>query len=168
MSTAPTPSPCGSRTSAVLGWIIFGLAALGLVCSIITLRNHYATSESDYCEVAANFNCDIVNRSIYSTIDFARAAGSKVKVPVAAIGIAGYGLLMGLSFFGKRSRCASLMILLGALVGMGFALRLTYIEKYVLFTWCIFCLTSQIVIALILLLSIWQMVRVWRGSACTN
>jgi uncharacterized membrane protein len=155
MSTATITPPAGSRTPAVLGWIIFGLTIVGMVCSIVTLHNHYATSESDYCEIGANFNCDLVNRSVYSTIG---------KVPVAAIGIAGYALLMGLSFFAKRSRCASLMILLGALIGMGFALRLTYIEKYVLFTWCIFCLTSQIVIALILLLSIWQTVRVWRGT----
>jgi vitamin-K-epoxide reductase (warfarin-sensitive) len=157
MTTATAPSP--SRLTAVLGWIIFALAVVGMACSIITLRNHYATSESDYCEVAANFNCDIVNRSIYSTID---------KVPVAAIGIAGYALLMGLAPFAKKCRWASLMVLLGAVIGMGFALRLTYIEKYVLFTWCIFCLTSQIVIALILLLSGWQTVRVWRNRPATG
>ncbi len=163
MSTAAVTPPVCSRTSAVLGWIIFGLTIVGLACSIVTLHNHYATTESDYCEVGANFNCDIVNRSIYSTIHLGGA-----KVPVAAIGIAGYALLMGLSFFGKKSRCASLMILLGALIGMGFALHLTYIEKYVLFTWCIFCLTSQVVIALILLLSIWQIIRVWRSPACAQ
>jgi uncharacterized membrane protein len=155
MSAAPVPSPAGSRTTALLGWIIFGLAIVGLACSIVTLHNHYATSESDYCEIGANFNCDIVNRSIYSAIG---------KVPVAAIGIAGYALLMGLAPFAKKCRWASLLVLLGAVVGTGFALRLTYIEKYVLFTWCIFCLTSQIVIALILLLSLWQTVRVWRRS----
>ncbi len=181
--TAPVVPATPSRISAVLGWIIFGLSIVGMACSIVTLRNHYSTAENDYCDVAANFNCDIVNRSAFSKVGpaffeplpqaFGTHAASHApamcvaigKLPVAAIGIAGYGLLMGLALFAKRSRCASLMVVLGALCGMGFALRLTYIEKYVLFTWCIFCLTSQIVIALILLISLWLAVRVWRQPA---
>ena len=38
---------------------------------------------------------------------------------------------------------------------MGFALRLTYVEWKVLETWCIYCVTSQGIIAAVFLLSLW-------------
>jgi uncharacterized membrane protein len=37
--------------------------------------------------------------------------------------------------------------------GLGFALYLTYIEKFVLATWCILCLSSLTLIVLITVLS---------------
>jgi uncharacterized membrane protein len=86
------------------------------------------------------------------------------KVPVAGVGIAGYALLMLLAPFARKCRWTSLLVLLGALVGMAFALRLTYIEARILFTWCIYCLASQITIGLILLLSLWQTILAWRKA----
>jgi uncharacterized membrane protein len=45
------------------------------------------------------------------------------------------------------------MLLLAATLGLGFAFYLTYIEAYVLATWCILCLSSLTVIVLITVLS---------------
>jgi uncharacterized membrane protein len=148
-------SPARSRVSSVLAWAIFALATAGVALSSVSLVNHYKTSATDYCDIGETFNCDIVNRSIYSTIG---------KVPVAAIGVAGYLLLMALCPF-TRSRRAMLAMLLGALGGLGFALYLTYIEKYVLVVWCLLCLGSLAVISLISVLSAWQALRVWRNAS---
>ena len=60
---------------------IAALALAGVVVSSVSLYHHYGTSATSYCDIGENFNCDIVNRSTFSTV-----AG----VPVALIGITGY------------------------------------------------------------------------------
>jgi uncharacterized membrane protein len=63
------------------------------------------------------------------------------------IGVAGYGLLLTLSTL-RRSRSETPMrLLMAAAAGLVFTLYLTYIEAYVLTTWCILCLTSLALIA---------------------
>ena len=152
MNVVATAVPVRSRSSAAIGWVILVLAVAGLAVSIATLISHYRTSATEYCDLGQTFNCDIVNRSTYSTIR---------KVPVAGIGVAGYVLLMALSF--SRRRWAIMAMFVGALAGFGFALYLTYIEAYVLVTWCIMCLGSQTAIFLITVLSGWQLARAWRA-----
>jgi uncharacterized membrane protein len=63
------------------------------------------------------------------------------------IGIAGYLVLAGLALGRQRAQ-----VFLAALAGLGFALRLTFIEEYVLQVWCLYCVISQVVIGLITLL----------------
>ena len=116
------------------------LAVAGVVVSSVSLHHHYGTSETSYCDFAANFNCDIVNRSVYSTV---------LGVPDALIGIFGYGLLLGLATFYRAKAETPLMLLIASTAGLGFALYLTYIEKFVLATWCILCLSSLTLIFLI-------------------
>jgi uncharacterized membrane protein len=74
-------------------------------------------------------------------------------IPVAGIGIVGYGVLLVLATV-YRARVETPTRLLGAaLTGLAFALYLTYIEGYVLETWCILCLSSLGLIAGISLLA---------------
>ena len=65
-----------------------------------------------------------------------------------AAGIAGYLALGFLAYTRRR-----ITLLVAALIGLGFALHLSYIEKYVLEVWCLYCVISQGIIALITLLS---------------
>ena len=128
--------------------ILFGLIAVlsvaGIIDSAISLERHYAKSETNYCDFSQKFNCDVVNRSEYSEI-----AG----IPVAGIGVAGYGALLALSTF-RRSRTGTpLWLLAASLAGLAFALYLTYIEAYQLMTWCILCLISLTLIFLISILA---------------
>ncbi len=110
----------------------------------VSLERHYAKSATAFCEVGEKFNCDIVNRSEYSTV---------MGIPVAGIGIVGYGVLLVLATV-YRARVGTPTRLLGAaLTGLAFALYLTYIEGYVLETWCILCLSSLGLIAGISLLA---------------
>jgi uncharacterized membrane protein len=120
------------------------LALAGVVVSSVSLHHHYGTTETSYCDFGASFNCDIVNRSIYSTV---------LGVPDALIGILGYGLLFALATFYKKKAETPLMLLIASTAGLGFALYLTYIEKFVLATWCILCLSSLTLIVLITVLS---------------
>lgn len=67
-------------------------------------------------------------------------------VPVAAIGIAGYLLLGFLAFMRQRY-----VLLLAVFAAFCFALRLTFIEEYALLVWCLYCVISQSLVALMLL-----------------
>jgi uncharacterized membrane protein len=138
---AVTDSAQGKR---ILFVAVAVLSLAGVVDSAIALERHYAKSDTAYCDFSQKFSCDIVNRSQYSTV---------VGVPVAGIGIAGYGALFMLSTV-WRSRPETPNRLLGAaVIGLAFGLYLTYIEAYALTTWCILCLSSLLLIFLISVLA---------------
>lgn len=129
----------------VLFGVIAVLALAGMIVSAVSLQRHYAKSATAYCDFSQKFSCDIVNRSEYSTL---------MGVPVAAIGVGGYGVLCLLSTF-WRTRAETPSRLLGAAIaGLAFALYLTYIEAYELMTWCILCLISLLLISLISVLAV--------------
>ena len=53
------------------------LAVGGIVVSSVSLQHHYGTSKTKFCDIGNTFNCDIVNRSEYSSV---------LGIPVALIG----------------------------------------------------------------------------------
>lgn len=114
------------------------LAALGIIVSSLALRVHYSTDVQP-CDINARWDCGIVNHSRFAMVH---------GVPVAAVGIAGYALLLVLAVFGLRK-----LLLVSAVVGLGYALYLTHIERDLLQVWCLYCVCSQAVIALITLLA---------------
>jgi uncharacterized membrane protein len=86
-------------------------------------------------------------------------------VPVALIGILGYVALLAFATFYREKAETPGILVLGSLVGLAFALYLTYIEKYVLFAWCILCLSSLVIIFSIAVLSAILFMRSMRGTA---
>ncbi len=130
--------------------IITVLAVCGIVVSSVSLARHYAKSKTEFCDIAETFNCDIVNRSEYSSI---------FGMPVALIGVLGYAAVTGLATIHRERRDTPLLLLVGASAGLAFALYLTYIEARVLGVWCILCLSSLALIASITALSVVVWVR---------
>jgi vitamin-K-epoxide reductase (warfarin-sensitive) len=114
------------------------LALAGIVVSGLALKVHYDTG-TEPCSINDHWDCGIVNHSSFAVIH---------RVPVADIGIAGYLLLGVLAFAGRRA-----LLFIAALIGLGFAIHLTLIEKNVLEVWCLYCVISQGIIALITLVS---------------
>jgi vitamin-K-epoxide reductase (warfarin-sensitive) len=114
------------------------LALAGLVVSALALKVHYDTG-TEPCSINDHWDCGIVNHSSFAMIH---------RVPVAAIGIAGY-LLLGVLALARRRA----LLFIAALIGLGFAIHLTLIEKNILEVWCLYCVISQGIIALITLLS---------------
>ena len=145
-----------SNTARRLSLAIALLAVLGVVVSSVSLDHHFRKSKTSYCDFGESFNCDLVNRSEYSTV-----AG----VPVALIGILGYaGLLAFATFYRAKAETPAILIL-GSAGGLGFALYLTYVEKFILSVWCILCLSSLVVIFSITILSVFLLVHSMRPSA---
>jgi vitamin-K-epoxide reductase (warfarin-sensitive) len=116
------------------------LALAGVVVSILALRVHYDTG-TEPCSINEKWDCGIVNHSPYSEL-----AG----VPVAAIGIAGYFAMALLALVRQR-----IPIVILAVIGLGFAIYLSHIERDVLMVWCLYCVISQGIILLLTGLSLW-------------
>jgi uncharacterized membrane protein len=125
------------------------LAVLGTAVSSVSLAHHYGTSKSSFCDLSETVNCDIVNRSEYSTL---------LGVPVALIGTLGYLALLALATFYRQRDSTPRLLFWGAIAGLGFALYLTYIEGFVLSTWCILCLSSLCTIFAIAVLAFFLIV----------
>jgi uncharacterized membrane protein len=120
--------------------IIAVLALAGVVVSALSLHVHYSTG-TEPCDINEKWDCGIVNHSPFAEI---------LHIPVAAIGIAGYLAMAGLALV--RRRRWLLVLTLGAL---GFSLYLTYIEKYVLEVYCIYCVTSLGIVSIMTALTLW-------------
>jgi uncharacterized membrane protein len=120
------------------------LAVAGMAVSTVALVHHYGQSHTSYCDFGQAFNCDMVNRSRYSTL-----AG----IPVALVGLLGYLGVLALVTICRRRTESPALLFFGSLAGLAFAIYLTYIEAFVLAVWCILCLSSLAIITLILILS---------------
>lgn len=137
--------PAVSSSACRLAYALIVILSLaGVAVSGVALQRHYATSTTKFCDFNQQFNCDIVNRSEWSTL---------ADIPVAGIGVAGYLAVFVLAAFRKSRPETPNLLLVGAAAGMAFALYLTYIEARELMTWCILCVASQILILFILVCS---------------
>jgi uncharacterized membrane protein len=126
------------KDNRILFLAIAVLAVAGIAVSAVSLERHYAKSKTAFCDLGEKFDCDIVNRSEQSSVR---------GIPVAGIGVVGYGALLALATVYRARAETPLRLLVAAVGGLGFALYLTYVEAYVLETWCILCLSSLGLIA---------------------
>jgi vitamin-K-epoxide reductase (warfarin-sensitive) len=145
-------------------WLIALLALAGIVAASFALREHYRL-EASPCSINEKWDCGVVNKSPFAVIGGLRPArgpedvpqpGARKsmfsaigEIPVADVGIAGY-VLLGLLAFTKRWR----LLAAASVLAFAFSCYLAYIEKYILETWCIYCVTSWGIIFLIMLLSV--------------
>ena len=120
-------------------FILVLLALAGAVVSGLALHVHYS-NDVQPCDINAHWDCGIVNHSRYAEFH---------HVPVATIGIVGYLALAAFAMLRRK-----LLTVLAALAGLAYALYLTNIEAHKLEVWCLYCVTSQGIIALITLLSL--------------
>ena len=127
-------------------YVLVVLAVVGIVVSSLALREHYRTGESP-CSINEKWDCGTVNKSPFAVV---------WGVPIAAIGMAGYLALGVLAF--KRSYARLLDL---TLMSLGFSLYLAHIEKEVLGVWCIYCVISLGIIALMSLLTVGVAIGQW-------
>ena len=131
------------------------VALAGILVSSFSLYHHFSKSKTSFCDIGQSFDCDLVNRSPYSIFH---------GIPVALLGILGYLLILSLATV-YREKAETPFILAGAAIaGLGFALYLTYIEAFVLHTWCILCLSSLVLIAFAAALSLWNAAKALKAQ----
>lgn len=122
-------------------YLLAVLAVAGVVVSAFALHAHYSTNYLYLpCDINSRWSCGLVNHSRYAAV---------LGVPVAMIGILGYLLLGVVAWFQMRLQFMALSI-----IALGIALHFTYIEAEVLHMWCLYCVISQGIIAVMTALAI--------------
>jgi len=130
---------------------VLAFLSMGVTAYLIYL--HYVPAATSICEINEQFNCDVVNKSQWSYI-----AIGPVKIPVAIMGFLYYlGIFIGtvgvlgrwpftriIKWF-EPSNMIRLMRWF-TYIGLPFTLYLTYIEAFVLHTFCLFCVAQQFLI----------------------
>jgi vitamin-K-epoxide reductase (warfarin-sensitive) len=142
-------------------YLIALLACAGIIVSSLALHVHYSTGV-EVCDINSHWDCGTVNRSSYATVkgilwhleaarhpDAMSGPAPRNGLPVAVVGIAGYAAILLLALMGRR--WLTLMFSLG---GLAVALYLSNVEAHILEVWCLYCVISQCLIALITLLAV--------------
>lgn len=124
-------------------YLIVALSLLGFAISSYSFAHHESFVSGAFCNLDATFSCDIVNRGPYSEL---------FGIPVAIIGMLGYGFLVAAAAMCLRrpdELPAKTFLFLASAGGLAFSAYLTGLEAFVLKAWCILCLTSQLSIVII-------------------
>lgn len=131
--------------------VTVALTIIGLLVSIY-MTIYKVTSNDNMC--VGSQDCSVVNASKYSEVN---------GIPVAVVGAIGYTALLAIIWLERKPgffKENGSMIFFGiSLVGFFFTLWLVYVEIALLKAYCPFCITSQISMTLIFILSVVRVVR---------
>jgi len=138
-----------------LNKVVLALVLIGLLVSIY--MTIYKFSNNDAMCVGSG-DCKTVNASRFSEV-----AVAGTKIPVALIGVGGYAAILAMLLLEHRVeflRKNGTMLLFGVtLLGFLFSMYLVFVEVAVLKAYCPFCVTSQVTMTLIFILSVIRLVR---------
>ena len=130
---------------------IIALTVLGLLVSIY-MTIYKVTNNESMC--IGSGGCPIVNASRYSEVN---------GIPVAVVGVIGYLSILAVLFLENRTgffQDNGSMLLFGlTLVGFLFTVWLVYVEIALIKAYCPFCITSQIVMTLIFILTVIRVIK---------
>jgi vitamin-K-epoxide reductase (warfarin-sensitive) len=121
-------------------YLLLILATLGVIVSSLALREHYREYGDSPCSINEHWDCGVVNHSRYAMLG---------PIPVAVVGILGYLLMAALAFFRSYR-----LLIVPTFAGLSFSLYLANIEAHVLGVWCIYCVISLGIVALMSLLTL--------------
>jgi uncharacterized membrane protein len=138
-------------------FLIALLAVAGLIDSALALRIHMQDpSQAPPCAVTARWDCGAVNHSRFAVFPAepppsfdAAPQPKRLSIPVATLGIIGYGLIAIAALADKLWLTLQL-----SEIGFFCAAMLSYLEAFVIEKWCIYCVASQGIIAAILVCTI--------------
>jgi uncharacterized membrane protein len=120
--------------------IIFVLIMLLLIDLSYLVYSHYSPTKNNFCDITNKFNCDIVNKSIYSSL---------FQIPIAIIGFFGFLVILYLFYeVYLGSKKEKYIDYIGALliVAILSSLILIFIQSFILNTFCLFCMLGDLII----------------------
>jgi uncharacterized membrane protein len=124
---------------------------IGLLVSIYMTIFKITNNES-MC--IGSHGCSVVNSSRYSEVN---------GIPVAVIGVVGYLAILAALLLEQRpsffQQNGTLLFFGLSLTGFLFTLYLIFVEVALIKAYCPFCITSQIVMTLIFIISVIRLVR---------
>lgn len=146
-----TPPP-GNRM------VIAVLAMGGFFVALYLMAHNVGLTGPIVCGVG---DCGIVQSSVYAKVG---------PIPVSAIGVVGYLILLGLACLGvqpihRESSVIGAFLFSGSLGGVTFSGYLTYLEAFVIEAWCQYCVISAIIMVLIFLATLPEIPRFARRAS---
>lgn len=134
-----------------LSQLTIGLVILGLLVSTY-MTIFKITSNENMC--IGSKDCSIVNASRYSEVN---------GIPVAVIGMAGYGALLAILLLERKpgpiQRNGTMLFFALSLLGFFFTAYLIFVEIVLIKAYCPFCITSQVAMTLIFILSVVRLIK---------
>lgn len=117
--------------------IILTICAAGIIIATYATYLHFSSGSSTLCNLGASFDCDKVNRGVYSEI---------WSVPVSVLGIAGYAIIALLAYemSVRPRRRVKLLFAVAIAFAVGFSAHLAWISSVLLSTWCLVCIASYV------------------------
>jgi uncharacterized membrane protein len=123
------------------------LTVLGIALASYLTYIHYAGIKP-LCGTNGG-GCEIVQTSQYSEL---------VGVPVALIGLLGYVAILG-SLLLPESETSRLATVVFTVVGCGFSAYLTYRELFSIHHICEYCVSSAVLVTILMVLAVWRFLR---------
>jgi len=152
-----TGTVTSARAQASRDWlkaVSIVLSVIGLLISIY-LAWAEVTNAQTICPQTGAFNCDLVQKSVYSRIG---------PIPVAVLGVGGYlAILLALLLETRISLLAErgkLLMFGMTLLGVLFSGYLTAVEAFVLYAWCVWCDASAITMTALFAISF---IQLWKS-----
>lgn len=134
-----------------LSRLAIALTVIGLLVSIY-MTIYKITSNDSMC--IGSKDCSVVNASRYSEV---------YGIPVAVIGVFGYAAILALLLLERKNsflqQNGSMAFFGLSLTGFLFTLYLIFVEITLIKAYCPFCITSQVAMTLIFILSVIRVVQ---------
>jgi uncharacterized membrane protein len=143
----------GSIAPPAAGWVAWSIPVLSLVG--LGVAAYLAYVETQFVEAICGpvGDCNAVQSSSY-----ARLFG----IPIGLIGVAGYVAILGAWFWGRSGNPTARLLLMGmAVFGVAFSIYLTYLELFVIEAVCMWCLSSAVIMMLIMLAAAAWLAQIW-------
>jgi uncharacterized membrane protein len=125
-------------------YVIAVLAIGGIAMSSLSLAGRYATPVRPIDLIHSNWNCAYVNQSPYAEVH---------GIPVAVLSIAGYAMVALLALLRRKT-----LTFYFAGIEFAYALYVTGIEAQTLRVWCVYGVTSLVIITLIAFLAFAELI----------
>ena len=134
-----------------LSRLALALTIIGLLVSIY-MTIFKITSNDKMC--IGWKDCSVVNASTYSEL---------TGIPVAVIGVASYLALLAVQWLERKpgffQENGSMIFFALSVTGFLFTLYLIYVEIVLIKAYCPFCITSQVTMTLIFILSVIRLIK---------
>lgn len=116
---------------------IQAISMVGFLITVYATYIHFSVGPSTLCNFNSQFNCDVVNKGVYSEV---------FGVPVSILGMLGYVWFFVLAneMIKRPTRHMKLLLAASIAFAAGFSLHLAWISHVLLATWCIVCIASYI------------------------
>tara|TARA_Y100000310_G_scaffold144893_3_gene144227 strand:- start:42411 stop:42941 length:531 start_codon:yes stop_codon:yes gene_type:complete len=140
------------------------ISIIAILISIFLSFHYYQPQTSNFCPFGESFNCNVINKSPYATIDgifYFLTTDMNLDVPLVKIPLpnatvtlvifliifgAAYSIGKNKPFWGmKREKLLQLLRVL-LYISLAYAIYLAYVEAFILLNYCIFCILLDVCI----------------------